>query len=104
MEAGSAVGAGVGRAVLIGVTSVDQASFSRETGPDGKTYTRDSSVMVVTRILVGVVMSAIAETPPLRAMEPPSTGPTPTTKWLPKLPGSAACTRTEPGLSTLKAT
>ena len=103
MEAGSAVGSGVGSAVLTGVTSVDQASFSRETGPDGNIYTRDSSVMVVIRILVGVVMSAIAETPPLRAMEPPSTGPTPTMKWLPRFSGSAALTRTEPGLSTLKA-
>ena len=104
MEVGSATGAGVGRAVFTGVTSVLQASFSRAIGPDGKRYTRDSSVMEVMTILVALVMSAIAETPPLRAMELPSTGPTPTMKWLPRFSGSAALTSTEPGLSTLKAT
>ena len=35
MEAGAAFGEGVGSAVFTGVTSVDQASFSRLTGPDG---------------------------------------------------------------------
>ena len=65
-------------------------------------YTRDSSVMVEMTIFVALSISASAETPPLRAISPPATGPTPTTKWPPLLPGSAALMTTEPGSLTLK--